>query len=58
MLQAEMRKLIMQYPPAEVGSVIQQLREQFIEDKRKLMVEKEEKAARIRQVIQVEGSQS
>ena len=58
MLQAELRKLVMQYPPAEVGSVIEQLREQFVEDKRKLMVEKEEKAARIRQMTPVEGGKS
>jgi pyrroline-5-carboxylate reductase len=56
MLQAEMRKLFMQYPPAELGAVIEQLRERFIDDKRKLMEEKEEKAARIRQANKPEKS--
>ncbi|HEX9867039.1 MAG TPA: hypothetical protein VGC99_00340 [Candidatus Tectomicrobia bacterium] len=57
MLQAELRKLLY-FPPHEAGPVIEQLRERFIEDKRKLMVEKEEKAAHIRQAHQVEGSKS
>jgi pyrroline-5-carboxylate reductase len=55
MLQAEMRKVLMHYPPAEAGSVLEQLREKFIDDKRKLMEEKEEKAARIRQANKAEG---
>jgi hypothetical protein len=58
MLQAEMRKLLMHYPPAEVGPVIGQLREKFIEEKRKLMEEKEEKAARLRQAGKAEGGRS
>jgi hypothetical protein len=58
MLQAEMRKLWMHYPPAEAGPVIEQLREKFIEEKRKLMEEKEEKAARLRQAGKAEGSRS
>ena len=57
MLQTEVRKLLY-FPPAEAGPVIAQLRERFMEDKRKLMVEKEEKAAHIRQAQQVEGSKS
>jgi hypothetical protein len=58
MLQAEMRKLYMHYPPAEVGAVIEQLRERFVDDKRKLMEEKEEKAARIRQANKAAGDKS
>jgi Spy/CpxP family protein refolding chaperone len=58
MLQTELRKLLLHYPPAEAGPVIEQLRAQFIDDKRKLMEEKEEKAARIRQTNQAEGSKS
>ena len=57
MLQTEVRKLLY-FPPAEAGPVIAQLRERFMEDKRKLMVEKEEKAAHIRQAQQVEESKS
>jgi hypothetical protein len=56
MLQAEMRKLLMQYPPAEAVPVLEQLREKFIEEKRKLMEEKDEKAARIRQASKAEGN--
>jgi hypothetical protein len=48
MLQAEMRKVYMHYPPAEAGALLEQLRQRFVEDKRKLTEEKEEKAARIR----------
>jgi Spy/CpxP family protein refolding chaperone len=58
MLQAELRKLLMHYPPAEAGPVIEQLREQFIDDKRKLMEEKAEKAARIRQADKAEGGKA
>jgi hypothetical protein len=58
MLNAEMRKLWMHYPPAEAGPVIAQLRERFIEEKRKLMEEKEEKTARLRQASQAEGDKS
>src|SRR5262245_54235234 len=50
MLQAEMRQLLMHYPPAEVVPVLEQLRERFIEEKRKLMEEKDEKSARIRHI--------
>jgi hypothetical protein len=57
MLQAELRKLLY-FPPAEAGPVIEQLRERFVEEKRKLMVEKEEKATRIRQAQEVEGGKS
>jgi hypothetical protein len=57
MLQTELRKLL-HFPPAEAVPVIEQLRERFLEEKRKLIVEKEEKAARIRQAHQVEGSTS
>jgi pyrroline-5-carboxylate reductase len=58
MLQAEMRKLLMQYPPAEVGPVLEQLRDRFIDEKRKLMEEKEEKAARIRHANKAEEGKS
>jgi hypothetical protein len=56
MLQAEMRKLLMHYPPSEIGPVLEQLRERFIDEKRKLMEEKEVKTARIRQSGQAEGN--
>jgi hypothetical protein len=52
MLQAEMRKLLMHYPPAEIGPVLEQLREKFIDEKRKLMDEKDVKITRIRQANQ------
>ncbi|HEX2277013.1 MAG TPA: hypothetical protein VHN13_07755 [Candidatus Tectomicrobia bacterium] len=55
MLQSEIRKVFMHYPPAEAGALLGQLRERFVEDKRKLTEEKEEKAARIRQAGKVEG---
>ena len=58
MLQTEMRKLWMHYPPAEAGPVIEQLREKFIEEKRKLMEEKEEKVARLRQAHQAEADKA
>jgi predicted transcriptional regulator len=58
MLQSEMRKVYMHYPPAEAGALLEQLRERFVEDKRKLAEEKEEKAARIRQAGKVEGSEA
>jgi LTXXQ motif family protein len=54
MLQAELRKLFMNYPPAEVGALIEQLRQQFVDEKRKLTEEKEGKAARIRQANKAE----
>lgn len=50
MLQTEMRKLLMHYPPAEVAPVLEQLRDKFIDEKRKLTEERNEKAARIRQI--------
>jgi hypothetical protein len=52
MLQAEMRQLLMHYPPAEIGPVLEQLREKFIDEKRKLMDEKDVKITRIRQANQ------
>ena len=48
----------MHYPPAEAGALLEQLRERFVEDKRKLTEEKEEKAARIRQAGKAEGSKA
>ena len=56
MLQAEMRKLLMHYPPSEIGPVLEQLRERFIDEKRKLMEEKDAKTARIRQASKAEGN--
>jgi hypothetical protein len=58
MLQTGMRQLLMHYPPAEVGAVLEQLRERFIDEKRKLMDEKEEKAAHIRQATKGSGDES
>jgi Spy/CpxP family protein refolding chaperone len=58
MLQTEMRQLLMQYPPAEVVPVIEQLRDKFIDEKRKLTEERNEKAARIRQINQTEADKS
>jgi hypothetical protein len=56
MLQTEMRKVLMHYPPAEAGALIEQLRQKFVDDKRQLMDEKEQKAARIRQADKAQGS--
>jgi dsDNA-specific endonuclease/ATPase MutS2 len=58
MLQTEMRQLLMQYPPAEVVPVIEQLRDKFIDEKRKLTEERNEKLARIRQVNPTEVDKS
>jgi hypothetical protein len=58
MLQTEMRKLLMQYPPAEVAPVIAQLRDKFIEEKRKLTEERNEKVVRIRQGNPAEADRS
>ena len=58
MLQTEMRKLLMHYPPAEAVPVIEQLRDKFVDEKRKLTEERNEKAARIRQVNQAEMDKS
>jgi len=58
MLQAELRKVFMQYPPAEAGALIEQLRQRFIDEKRKLMDDKEAKATHIRQAGKDEGSSS
>src|SRR5262245_24287371 len=58
MLQAEMRQLLMHYPPAEAVPMLEQLREKFFDDKRKLLEEKEEKAAHIRHAGKAGGSNS
>jgi dsDNA-specific endonuclease/ATPase MutS2 len=58
MLQTEMRKLLMHYPPAEAVPVIEQLRDRFIDEKRQLTEERNEKAARIRQVNSTEADKS
>jgi Spy/CpxP family protein refolding chaperone len=58
MLQTEMRKLLLSHPPAEVVPVIEQLRARFIDEKRKLTEERNEKAARIRQVNPAAGDKS
>jgi hypothetical protein len=49
MLQTEMRQLYTHYPPADAQALAAELNQRFVDDKRKLMEEKEEKAARIRQ---------
>jgi hypothetical protein len=53
-----MRKLLLSHPPAEVVPVIEQLRARFIDEKRKLTEERNEKAARIRQVNPAAGDKS
>jgi dsDNA-specific endonuclease/ATPase MutS2 len=58
MLQTEMRKLLMHYPPAEAVPVLEQLRDRFIEEKRKLTEERNDKAARIRQSLRGETDKS
>ena len=58
MLQTEVRTLLMHYPPAEAASVLEQLRDKFIDEKRKLTEERSEKAARIRQINQAETDKS
>jgi hypothetical protein len=58
MLQTEMRKLLMYYPPAEVAPMLEQLRERFIDEKRKLTEERNDKAARIRQANHAEADKS
>jgi hypothetical protein len=58
MLQTEMRKLLMHYPPAEAVSVIEQLRNKFIDEKRQLTEERNQKAARIRQGNPAEADKS
>jgi hypothetical protein len=56
MLQTELRNMYMRYPPAEAQALMEGLRQRFMEDKRKLMDEKEAKAASIRQADQAGGS--
>ena len=56
MLQTELRNVYMRYPPAEAQALVAELRQRLIEDKRKLMDEKEAKTARIRQADQTGGS--
>jgi pyrroline-5-carboxylate reductase len=58
MLQTEVRTLLMHYPPAEAASVLEQLRDKFIDEKRKLTEERNEKASRIRQINQAETDKS
>ena len=58
MLQTEVRTLLMHYPPTEAASVLEQLRDKFIDEKRKLTEERNEKAARIRQINQAETDKS
>jgi hypothetical protein len=54
MQQTEMRKIYTQYPPAEAHALAGELAQRFVDDKRKLMEEKEAKAARIRQAGKAE----
>ena len=49
MLQTEMRQLFVRYPPVEAPVRAEELHQRFLDDKRKLAAEKEEKAAQIRQ---------
>ena len=49
MLQTEIRQIFMRYPPAEAYAQAEKLRQRFLDEKRKLTEEKEEKVARIRQ---------
>jgi hypothetical protein len=58
MLQTEVRQLLMHHPPAEAGAVLEQLRERFIDEKRRLLEEKEEKATHIRQISKAAGEKS
>jgi len=58
MLQTELRAVYLRYPPAEAHALAEELRQKFLEDKRKLMDEKEAKAARIRQSEKARGSLS
>ena len=58
MLQTELRKLYTHYPPADAQTLAGELRQRFVDDKRKLMEEKGEKAARIRQSGKTEGTRS
>jgi sulfur relay (sulfurtransferase) DsrF/TusC family protein len=52
MLQSEMRQVFMRYPPEDAYAHAEELRQRFLEEKRRLMEEKEQKAARIRQTGQ------
>lgn len=52
MLQTEMRQLFTRYPPQEAYAHAEELRQRFLEDKRKLAEEKEQKATSIRQAGQ------
>jgi hypothetical protein len=49
---------LMHYPPAEAVPEIEQLRDKFIDEKRQLTEERNEKAARIRQVNPAEADKS
>jgi hypothetical protein len=57
MLQTELRNVYTRYPPAEAHALAEELRQRFVDDKRKLMDEKEAKAVRIRQAAKAEGSE-
>jgi len=48
MLQTEMRQVFMRYPPAEVQVRADELRQKFLDEKRRLTEEKEAKVAQIR----------
>ncbi|MGH8058808.1 MAG: hypothetical protein ACREOH_16475 [Candidatus Entotheonellia bacterium] len=48
MLQTELRQVFVRYPPAEAYAHAEALRQRFLDEKRKLMDEKEEKATRTR----------
>jgi hypothetical protein len=48
MLQTEMRQVFMRYPPAEVQVRAEELRQKFLDEKRRLTEEKEAKVQLIR----------
>lgn len=56
MLQSEIRKVLMHYPPAEAGALLEQLRQKFVDEKRKLMEEKDTKVTQIRHPGNAEGN--
>lgn len=49
MLQTEIRQVFMRYPPAEAYALAAELRQKFLDEKRKLTEEKDAKGAGIRQ---------
>ena len=52
MQQSEMRQVFTRYPPEEAYAHAEELRQRFLEEKRRLLHEKDQKATRIRQTGQ------